>query len=111
MAITTIDELLASMQSSFVPERAQGHTATIQYRFSGRETGSCYAIVEGGTLRTAHGEHATPDVTVTSDFDLWLRILAYEEDALMAWQAGKYTITGSMETLMDSDLWFTRRHR
>ncbi|MEO7003248.1 MAG: hypothetical protein ABI068_15650, partial [Ktedonobacterales bacterium] len=78
MRITTIDELLASMQASFAPERARGHSVTLQYHFSGRESGSCYAIVEDGTLYTARGQHPAPDVTVTSDFDLWLRILAYQ---------------------------------
>ena len=109
MSITTIDELLTSMQASFAPERARGQMATIQYVFSGRDTGSCYVVIADGALHAARGEHPAPDVTVTSDFELWLRILTHEEDGLMAWQEGKYTVAGSMETLMDSDLWFVKR--
>jgi len=108
MRIHTIDELLITMRASFAPERAHGQVATIQYVFSGSDTGSCYAVIEDGTLQVARGEHPAPDVTVTCDFDLWLRILAHEEDGLMAWQEGKYTVAGSMETLMDADLWFAR---
>ena len=108
MAITTIDEYLAAMQVAFAPEKTRGAHAALQYHFTGSQSGACYAVIEDGTLRVARGTHPAPNATVTVDFDLWLRILAYEVDGLLAFQDGLYTAEGDMETLMISDTWFRR---
>jgi putative sterol carrier protein len=108
MAITTIDEYLAAMQAAFVPERARGAHAVLQYHFTGSQTGACYAAIEGGALQVARGTHPAPNATVTIDFDLWMRILAYEVDGLLAAEDGLYTASGDLETLMISDTWFRR---
>jgi len=102
------DDYLRAMEQTFAPEEARGARAILQYRFTGREPGECYAIVEDGTLRVARGSHPTPTVTVTSDFDLWMRITTHEVDGLMAFQDGLYAVTGDGETLMISDTWFRR---
>lgn len=104
----TIEGYLRTMQDTFCPERALGRNAVLQYHFTGSQVGACYAVVADGTLQIGLGEHASPTATVTADFDLWMRILAYEEDGLLAYQNGNYTVSGDMETLMDSDAWFVR---
>ncbi len=104
----TIEGYLQAMQATFSPERALGRHAVLQYHFTGSQVGACYAVVADGVLHTGLGEHASPTAAVTVDFDLWMRILAYEEDALLAYEDGKYTVTGDMEALMDSDAWFVR---
>jgi putative sterol carrier protein len=108
MAITTIDEYLAAMQVAFVPDKARGAHAVLQYHFTGSQSGACYAVIEDGTLQVARGAHPAPSATVTVDFDLWMRILAYEVDGLLAFQDGLYTAEGDVETLMISDTWFRR---
>lgn len=108
MPITTIDDYLKAMQASFVPENARGAHAVLQYQFTGRQTGACHAIVEDGTLRVARGTHPAPTATVTVDFDLWMRILAYEVDGLLAAEDGAYQAEGDLETLIESDTWFRR---
>lgn len=108
MPITTIDDYIKAMQASFVPEKARGAHAVLQYQFTGCQTGACYAIVEDGTLRVARGTHPAPTATVTVDFDLWMRILAYEVDGLLAVQDGQYQAEGDLETLIESDTWFRR---
>lgn len=108
MRITTIDDYLAAMRAAFVPERARGAHAVLQYTFTGSQTGGCYAIVEDGTLEVARGIHPAPSATVTVDFDLWTRILTYEVDGLLAMEDGLYQAEGDLETLMVSDTWFRR---
>jgi hypothetical protein len=97
-----------AMRQTFVPERARGAHAVLQYQFTGRENGGCYAVVEDATIAVARGTHPAPTASVTVDFDLWLRILLYEVDGLLALQEGQYTATGDLETLMISDTWFKR---
>jgi putative sterol carrier protein len=106
MPIVTVDDYIRLMRQSFLPERARGRSATLQYHFSGRVVDSCYAQIQDGALLVAQGTHPAPTATVWSDFDLWLRILSYEMDGLMAWQAGHYRVEGDFETLMESDTWF-----
>jgi putative sterol carrier protein len=108
MPITTIDEYMDAMRQAFVPAKAHRARAVLQYRFTGRESGACYAVVEDGTIAVARGTHPAPTATVTVNFDLWLRILAYEIDGLLAFQEGRFAVTGDIATLMISDTWFKR---
>lgn len=108
MAIETVEDYLRSMRAAFVPERARGKRAVLQYHFTGRVVGACYAVIDDGTLQTHEGTHPAPTATVEADFDLWLRILAYNVDGLMAYQEGRYRVLGDIETLMESDTWFAR---
>ena len=108
MPTSTIDEYLAAMQATFLAERARGAHAVLQYTFTGSQTGGCYAIIEDGTLQVSRGTHPAPTATVTVDFDLWMRILAYEVDGLLAAEDGLYTASGDLEMLMISDTWFRR---
>ncbi|HEV8191866.1 MAG TPA: hypothetical protein VGP82_10335 [Ktedonobacterales bacterium] len=108
MAIGTLEDYLRSMRAAFVPERARDKRAVLQYIFSGRVSGACYAVIEDGVLQLAEGTHPSPTATVEADFDLWLQVLAYHIDGLMAYQEGRYRAIGDIETLMDSDTWFVR---
>jgi len=108
MAIGTLEDYLRSMRATFVPERAHGKRAVLQYVFSGRVSGACYAVIEDGALQVAEGAHPAPTATVKADFDLWLEVLAYRVDGLMAYQEGRYHVLGDVETLMESDTWFAR---
>jgi putative sterol carrier protein len=108
MPITTIDDYMRLARQSFVPEHAHGRSAVLQYHFTARVTGSCYVQIENDTLLVARGTHPSPTTTVWVDFDLWLRILSYEVDGLIAYQAGQYQVEGDLETLMESDTWFRR---
>lgn len=106
--IRTIEDYLRAMETSFAPERARGQQAILQYTFSGREAGTCHAVITDGTIRVAVGPHPAPTVEVHADFDLWMEILAYRVDGLMAYQKGRYTIVGDPALLIDSNAWFVR---
>ena len=108
MPIETIDDYMRLARQSFLPERARGRNAVLQYHFTGRVTESCYVQLEDGALLVAQGTHPHPTATVRVDFDLWLRILSYQVDGLMAYQAGEYQVEGDLETLIESDTWFHR---
>ena len=108
MAIQTIDEYLHAMKTSFIPTAAGSRSLVLQYEFTGREQGACYAAIAGGEIQVARGAHPAPSVVVKADFDLWLRIISHDIDGLMAYQDGMYSVEGDYLSLMDSDLWFTR---
>ncbi|WIG61658.1 MAG: hypothetical protein OJF49_004406 [Ktedonobacterales bacterium] len=104
----TIESYLRSMEATFVPEKCQRTHAVLQYVFTGSQCGVCHAIIGDGTITTAIGAHPAPSAIVTSDFDLWMRLLAYEQDPLLAYQGGWYQVEGDVTLLMESDAWFAR---
>jgi hypothetical protein len=104
----TIEDYLRAMETAFDGPRAGSRNAVLQYVFSGRQVGICHAVIEDGALRTGLGAHPAPTATVYVDFDLWMRILSYQDDALLALQDGRYRVEGNVEALMESDTWFRR---
>jgi len=108
MAIATLEDYLRAMQSVFVPERARCKRAVLQYVFSGSISGACYAVIEDGALQVAEGTHPSPTATVETDFALWLEVVDYRIDGLMAYQEGRFHVIGDIETLMEADTWFVR---
>jgi putative sterol carrier protein len=107
-AIHDLQGYMDALCASFVAERAAGRSVTLQYIFSGSVTGACYAVIADGAMTVAEGRHPAPTASVMADFDLWLRIIAYHLDPLMAYQEGLFAIEGDMETLLESDAWFRR---
>lgn len=104
----TIAEYLRGLEETFSPPRAAGRRAVLQYVFSGSQSGVCHAVIEGGAIRVAAGPHPAPTATVETDFDLWMRVMAYQEDALLAYQAGRFRVVGDGDLLMEADSWFPR---
>jgi hypothetical protein len=106
----TIEQYIRQMESSFLPNKAAGKRAVLQYVFTGRETGVCHAVIEGGAIHAAihaaSGPHPAPTVTVESDIDLRTRIVRGDVDGLLAYQEGLIRVTGDVETLIESDTWF-----
>lgn len=107
-AIDTLEDYLRAMQNVFAADRARGKRAVLQYVFSGRVSGACYAVVDDGVLQAAVGTHSSPTATVEVDFDLWMQVLSYKIDGLMAYQEGRFRVLGDVEALMESDTWFVR---
>lgn len=108
VAISSIDDFLRALKSSFNPAAAGDRSAVLQYEFTGREQGICHAIIAACEIQVARGPHPAPTAVVRADFDFWLRVIAHDVDGLMAYQDGLYTIEGDIITLMDADLWFGR---
>jgi hypothetical protein len=107
-AINSIDDYIHSLRATFSAQRAGNRAVVVQLRFTGRVAGPCYFVVEGGRLDAAHGTHSSPSATVDTDFDLWMRFALYQEDALLAYQAGQFVVAGDVDALLESDAWFVR---
>lgn len=104
----TIDSYLRAMERTFAREKTLGKCAVIQYTFTGSQQGVCHAVIDNGTLRVGMGPHPRPTASVTCDFDLWMRIMTYEVDGLLAYQDHLFDAEGDIEALLESDSWFVR---
>ena len=56
----TIETLMSKMPGAFLPEKAVGLDATIQFKFTGEEPGEWYATVKDGKVRSCERRSCFP---------------------------------------------------
>ena len=105
-SLDSIPGSFVGMQQAFVPSRAANVDKTIQFNFSGRETGTWHVTVRNGTFAYAQGPANSPSTTVTADSDDWLKILRRELDPTMAFMSGKLKIAGDVGVMLQFQGWF-----
>ena len=59
----TVEALMAKMPAAFLPEKAPGLDAVIQFKFSGAEAGEWYAAIKDGKCAVEKGTHSSPKMT------------------------------------------------
>lgn len=96
----SIDSFLKIMEFGFNYENAHMLAATVQFNFTGTETGSCYFAVEGGSIKTARGNRAKADLVIDAPFDLWMDILTKQADGQQMYIEQKYKAKGNIGVLM-----------
>jgi putative sterol carrier protein len=103
---STLKEGFTNMPQAFRPERAAGVSAVIQFKVTGAETGNWVISVKDGACSVTEGETASPNVTINTPSDVWLKILRRELDGATAFMSGQFTFTGDMGILMQMGSWF-----
>lgn len=96
----TIETLMSKMPGAFIPEKAAGLDATIQFKFSGEEPGEWYATIKDGKCEVAKGEHASPKMTLTADSSDYVKIFTGEIDGMQAFMQGKLKLAGDLNLAM-----------
>ncbi len=95
MALTVV-ELMSKMPKAFLPEKAPGLDAVIQFKFSGAEAGDWYAIIKNDHCTTDQGIHPTPRMTLSADSADYVKIFTGELDGMQAFMAGKLKLSGDL---------------
>ena len=103
---STLKEGFAAMPTTFRPERAAGVNTVIQFKVTGAEAGNWYITVKDGKCTVDEGETGSPNVTINTPSDVWLKILRRELDGATAFMSGQFTFTGDMGILMQMGSWF-----
>ena len=96
----TIETLMSKMPGAFLPEKAPGLNAVIQFKFTGEEAGDWYADIKDGKVDVQKGVHATPKMTLTADSGDYVRIFTGELDGMKAFMEGKLKLTGDLNLAM-----------
>jgi len=96
----TIADLMSKMPGAFMPEKAPGLDAAIQFKFTGAEAGDWYAEVKDGKCVTAQGVHASPKMTLTADSADYVKIFTGELDGMAAFMQGKIKLAGDLNLAM-----------
>jgi len=96
----TVSELMEKMPGAFIPEKAQGVDAVIQFRFTGAEAGDWNATIKDGKVDVARGIHPTPKMTLTADSADYVKIFTGELDGMKAFMEGKIKLAGDLNLAM-----------
>src|SRR5687768_15089067 len=96
----TVEELMQKMPGAFIPEKAQGVDADIQFKFTGTEPGEWVAAIRDGKVEVARGTHHSPKMTLTADSSDYVKIFTGELDGMQAFMQGKIKLAGDLNLAM-----------
>jgi putative sterol carrier protein len=96
----TVAELMEKMPGAFIPEKAQGVDAVVQFKFTGDEVSEWNATIKDGKVDVARGEHPSPRMTLTADSSDYIKIFTGELDGMQAFMQGKIKLAGDLNLAM-----------
>ncbi len=96
------------MVDRFVPEKAEGISATIQFDLSGDNGGVFWLKVANGTAEHGEGEAVNPTMTVKAAADDWHAVSTGQLNAMQAFMTGKLKILGDMSLAMRMQTMFAQ---
>lgn len=96
----TVAELMSRMPGAFIPEKAPGLDAIIQFKFTGAEAGDWYAVIKDNKVDVLQGLHTTPKMTLTADSSDYVKIFTGELDGMQAFMQGKIKLAGDLNLAM-----------
>ncbi len=99
MALTVV-ELMSKMPMAFLPEKAPGLVAIIQFKFSGAEAGDWFATIRDGKCSVEQGVSPSPKMTLSADSADYVKIFTGELDGMQAFMAGKLKLAGDLSLAM-----------
>jgi putative sterol carrier protein len=96
----TVAQLMEKMPGAFIPEKAQGVDAAIQFNFTGEEPGEWYAVIKDGKVDVSRGTHPSPRMTLKTNSEDYVKIFTGELDGTQAFMQGKIKLTGDLNLAM-----------
>jgi putative sterol carrier protein len=100
MAEMTINEFVEMMPKAFIPEKAVGVDAVIQFKFTGAQAGEWYVTIKDGKCAVAQGNAPAAKLTVTADSGDLIKIFSGQMDGMQAFMQGKLRVAGDMSLAM-----------
>jgi len=92
----TVAELMTRMPLAFLPEKAAGMEAVIQFHVTGEETGEWNATIRNGKCKVGQGTSPNPSLTLTAESGDFLKIFSGELDGMQAFMQGRLGFSGDM---------------
>lgn len=96
----TVKDLMSKMPGAFLPDKAPGLDAVIQFKFTGTEAGNWYAVIKDDKVDVKQAEHVNPTMTLTADSSDYVKVFTGELDGMQAFMQGKLKLAGDLNLAM-----------
>jgi len=96
----TIAKLMELMPKAFLPDKAAGVEAVIQYHLTGDQAGDWVVTIRDGACLTSPGTAEKPNLTLTADAKDYIDIVAGKLNAMGAFAEGKIKLKGDLALAM-----------
>jgi putative sterol carrier protein len=102
-----MDAIFSGMAERFLPEKAAGKTAVIQYDITTPDgVESRQVIVKDGTCNTTRGAGEPASVTLSLTMPDFLRLISGKLNGVQAFMSGKLKLKGDMMLAQSMQSWF-----
>ena len=100
MAEYTVQELVFNHEKAFMPEKAAGVDAVIQYKLTGDQGGDYIIKIHDDVCEVEEGEAENPTMTLTADGEYFGDVLLGKEDGMKGFMMGKLKLAGDLNLAM-----------
>jgi putative sterol carrier protein len=106
MPAQTVQEMILGHAQAFLPEKAAGVDAIIQYKLTGEEGGDWIITIKDGKCTVAQGLAPNPRLTLLANADDFRGIFLGKIDGITAFLQGKLKVSGDMNLAMRFNSFF-----
>jgi putative sterol carrier protein len=100
MTDLSIQSLMDRLCGAFVPERAEGMDATVQFDLKGDQGGEWVVTIENNSCQVEQGTTVDPSLTFSAQAQDALDVLSGKMDPMGAFMRGKLRLSGDMGLAM-----------
>lgn len=100
MAEYTVKELVFNHEKAFLPEKAAGLEAIVQYHLTGDEGGDYIIQIGDDKCSVSEGVAEDPVMTMTADGIYFRDVLLGKEDGMKGFMEGKLQLAGDLNLAM-----------
>jgi putative sterol carrier protein len=109
MAEISVRQLILNHEKAFLPEKAAGVDAIVQYHLTGEEGGDWIILIKDGKCKVTEGIPDGPKMTMTADAHEFRDILLGKLDGMTAFMQGKLQLKGDLNLAMKFTSFFKMR--
>ncbi len=100
MSEYSVKELVFNHEKAFMPEKAAGVNAVIQYKLTGAQAGDYIITLADGKCTVKEGLAENPVMTLTADGEYFRDVLLGKEDGMKGFMMGKLKLAGDLNLAM-----------
>jgi putative sterol carrier protein len=100
MSDITVEKLMSRMPKAFLPDKAVGVDAVIQYHLSGEEAGDWIIRIQDGTCTVEPGVAENPKMTLSADSEDYKNVILGKINGMNAFMEGKLRLAGDLNLAM-----------
>jgi putative sterol carrier protein len=106
MAELTVKQMVLNHEKAFLPEKAVGVNAVVQYHLTGEEGGDWIITIQDGKCSVAEGTAEKPTVTLTAEAKDLKDVLTGKANGMQYFMQGKLKLAGDLNLAMKLTTFF-----